>query len=175
MPPKGKPLSAEEITLLTRWISEGAQWPDDGWRPPAHWSYLAPKKVEVPQTGAYILNGRQANEVDHFIAAKLSANGLSLNPEAEPDRLLRLAYLDLIGLPPTIDEIDSFLKDPTFDHYVRIIDRLLASPRFGEKWAVPWLDMARYADSEGYQRDSPPQHVALARLGDSGPQRGHAL
>ena len=155
MPPKGKPLSAEEITMLTRWISEGAQWPDDGWRPPAHWSYLAPKKVEVPQTGADILNGRQANEVDHFIAAKLSANGLSLNPEAEPDRLLRRAYLDLIGLPPTIDEIDSFLKDPTFDHYVRIIDRLLASPRFGEKWAVPWLDMARYADSEGYQRDSP--------------------
>lgn len=155
MPPKGDPLTAAETDLLARWIAEGAKWPDDGWRPPRHWSYEVPKKAPLPDAGAALLEGRNANGIDHFIAARLSEKGLAFNPAAEPARLLRRIHLDLTGLPPSVEETDAFLADPSFEHYVRIVDALLASPHFGEKWAVPWLDLARYADSEGYQRDSP--------------------
>jgi hypothetical protein len=155
MPPKGKPLTSGEIDLLERWIGEGGRWPDDGWRPPKHWSYLVPQKAAVPANGDATVSGREGNEIDAFIAAKLAERGLAFNPEADPARLLRRVHLDLTGLPPTVAEADAFLAEPSFGHYVRIVDGLLASPHFGEKWAVPWLDLARYADSEGYQRDAP--------------------
>ncbi len=155
MPPKGEPLTAAETDLLERWIREGATWPDDGWRPPRHWSYEVPKKAPLPGAGVAMLEGRKGNEIDRFIAARLEEKGLAFNPAADPARLLRRVHLDLTGLPPTVAEADAFLADPDFEHYVRIVDALLASPHFGEKWAVPWLDLARYADSEGYQRDSP--------------------
>ena len=155
MPPKGKPLTPVEIDLLKRWIEEGADWPDDGWRPPEHWAYVVPRKAPLPAAGAVIPIDREANGIDAFVAARLAERGLSFNPEADPARLLRRVHLDLTGLPPTVEEADAFLADPSFEHYVRIVDALLASPHFGEKWAVPWLDLARYADSEGYQRDSP--------------------
>lgn len=155
MPPKGDPLRPEEIDVLRRWIESGAHWPDDGWRPPRHWAYEPPKKVAIPSAPGPGWEGRQPNEIDGFIAAKLREQGLSLNPEAEPARLLRRVWLDLVGLPPTVAQVDAFLAEPTYDHYVRIVDGLLASPAYGERWAVPWLDLARYADSEGYQRDAP--------------------
>ena len=155
MPPKGAPLSKEEIATIHEWIEAGAVWPDDGWRPPVHWSFKAPQRPEVPGKSAAMLEGRSPNEIDHFIAAKLEENGLELNPETEPARLIRRAYLDTIGLPPTIEQVDAFLDDPSPAHYTKIVDELLASPAFGEKWATQWLDLARYADSEGYQRDAP--------------------
>ena len=155
MPPKGTPLSSGEIALLKRWIEEGATWPDDGWRPPVHWSYLPPVRAGIPEKYAPGFGSRHLNEIDSFITAKLNEHGLSLNPEAEPARLLRRIYLDITGLPPTIAQVDAFLADPSFEHYTKVVDTLLASPSYGEKWAVPWLDLARYADSEGYQRDAP--------------------
>ena len=155
MPPKGKPLSPAEIDTLKRWIGEGAVWPDDGWRPPKHWSYVPPERVPLPPDPGLLAPGRKANEIDAFVAAKLAERGLAFNPEAEPARLLRRVHLDLTGLPPSVDEAEAFLADPTYEHYVRIVDSLLDSPHFGEKWAVQWLDLARYADSEGYQRDAP--------------------
>lgn len=154
MPLKGAPLSPDEIALLKRWVNEGAKWPDDGWRPPVHWSYLAPKK-SVPPTGAALPEARHPNEIDFFIIAELGKNGLALNPEADPANLIRRVALDITGLPPTLAQVDAFLENPSFAHYTRLVDELLASPAYGEKWAVPWLDLARYADSEGYQRDAP--------------------
>ncbi len=155
MPPKGDPLTKEEIKILKGWIEAGAVWPDDGWRPPVHWSFLSPARSDLPTAGDSMLNGRSPNEIDHYIAAKLAAQNLELNPETDPSRLLRRAYLDIVGLPPTPKQVNAFLVDPSIEHYTKIVDELLASPRYGEKWAVPWLDLARYADSEGYQRDSP--------------------
>lgn len=155
MPPKGDPLSQEDVAILKRWIEQGATWPDDGWRPPLHWSFEPPTRVEPPMTASSMLEGRECNEIDLFVAARLAEQNLSLNPDSDPARLLRRIHLDLTGLPPTIEQTDAFVADPSLDHYRRIVEELLASPAFGEKWAVSWLDLARYADSEGYQRDAP--------------------
>ncbi len=155
MPPKGDPLSSGEIELLKRWIEEGAKWPDDGWRPPKHWSYVTPVRSVPPSVNPPLLENRHPNEIDFFITATQQEHGLTLNPEADPARLLRRVTLDLTGLPPTIEQTDAFLADPSYAQYTKVVDELLASPSYGEKWAVPWLDLARYADSEGYQRDSP--------------------
>ena len=115
-----------------------------------HWAYLSPKRSEVPKV-------RQGDwcrsPIDAFILARLEANGLRPNPRADSAVLLRRIYLDLIGLTPTVEELDAFLSKASPDALAREVDRLLASPRFGEKWARHWLDLARYADSEGYQRD----------------------
>lgn len=155
MPPKGDPLSPQEITTLTQWIAEGAVWPDDGWRPPKHWSYLSPAKQELPSDGVTLFEDRSGNEIDYFIAARLADEKLTFNQPANPARLIRRAYLDITGLPPTPAQVDAFTSDPLLPNYSKIVDQLLASPAFGEKWAVQWLDLARYADSEGYQRDAP--------------------
>lgn len=154
MPPKGDPLTDEEIATLHEWIEAGAVWPDDGWRPPVHWSFVAPELPALPEAEA-MLDARSSNEIDRFIAAKLSENDLTMNPETNPARLLRRVFLDTIGMPPAIDDVDEFLEDPSPAHYAKIVDELLGSPAFGEKWATQWLDLARYADSEGYQRDAP--------------------
>ena len=155
MPPKGDPLTKAEITILHKWIEEGAKWSDDGWRPPVHWSFIPPTSPAIPTSADSILADREPNEIDRFVAAKLAEKNLALNPEAAPARIIRRAYLDIIGLPPTPEQVGAFLDDPSFSHYTKIVDELLASPAFGEKWAVQWLDLARYADSEGYQRDAP--------------------
>ncbi|MDF1823651.1 MAG: PSD1 and planctomycete cytochrome C domain-containing protein [Verrucomicrobiales bacterium] len=154
MPPKGDPLTSGEIAALREWIDAGAVWPDDGWRPPLHWSFLAPTLPSLPEPDP-MLADRHSNGIDYFIAAKLSANDLTINEETDPARLLRRVYLDTLGLPPTVEQVDEFLKNPTFAHYTQIVEELLSSPSFGEKWATQWLDLARYADSEGYQRDAP--------------------
>ncbi|MEM7698783.1 MAG: PSD1 and planctomycete cytochrome C domain-containing protein [Verrucomicrobiota bacterium] len=154
MPPKGGPLDPEDIEILRRWIEQGAVWPDDGWRPEVHWSFEAPEQAEPPVADEVIRN-RDGNEIDRFIAQKLADNELSLNELAVPARLIRRAALDLTGLPPTAAMVSAFEADSSTAHYEKLIDQLLADPAFGERWATPWLDLARYADSEGYQRDSP--------------------
>ena len=151
--PKGKPaLSDKEIATLREWIQQGAAWPDDGWRPEKHWAYVKPVKAALPP----VQNppSKIQNEIDAFILSRLEKEKLPQNPTADPLRLIRRLYLDVIGLPPTIAEADAFAASPSDVAYAKIVDDLLARPQFGEKWARQWLDLARYADSDGYQRDS---------------------
>ncbi len=146
MPPpySGIVLTDQEIALLQRWIDEGAKWE-------THWSYTAPKRVEPP---AARLAGWAAHPIDRFVLARLDREGLK--PSAETDRitLLRRVTFDLTGLPPSLAEIDAFLKDRAPGAYERQVDRLLASPHYGERMAMAWLDLARYADTHGYHIDS---------------------
>jgi hypothetical protein len=145
MPPAdhGEPLSDREVRLLTTWIKQGAEWQE-------HWAYLPP----VAQAPPTVRNAPWARHpIDAFVLARLEAAGLAPAPEQEQARLLRRLSLDLTGLPPTVAALDAFLADGNFDAYERAVDRLLASPHFGERWATPWLDAARYADSQGYERD----------------------
>ncbi len=137
-------LSERDIAILKRWIEEGAEYKK-------HWSFIVPEKSDLP---------RVANEdwpdspVDYFVLAKLEQNGLKPSADAGKEKLLRRVSFDLTGLPPTVDEIEDFLSDTSPDAYERVVDRLLASPAYGERMAVEWLDVARYADSNGYQHDS---------------------
>jgi hypothetical protein len=130
-------LSAAEIDRIRRWIEQGAVWQ-------AHWSLIPPKRAPVPA-------GR--NAIDAFIAAKLEREGLHPAPEADRSTLIRRVSLDLTGLPPTPAETEAFLKDHSPSAYEKVVDRLLASPRYGERKAFRWLEVARYADTNGYQTD----------------------
>ncbi|MBO0799245.1 MAG: DUF1549 domain-containing protein, partial [Blastocatellia bacterium] len=133
MPPpeSGHKLTAEQIGLLKRWVDEGAQWHE-------HWAYVAPKRPEPPQVkdSAWV-----RNPIDNFILARLEKEGLKPSPEAEKLTLLRRVYLDLTGLPPAPAEIDAFLRDKSPDAYEKVVDKLLASPRYGERMAMQWLDL----------------------------------
>jgi Protein of unknown function (DUF1553)/Protein of unknown function (DUF1549)/Planctomycete cytochrome C len=143
MPYHAPPLSAQQIDLLRRWIKQGAKWED-------HWAFVAPKPQALPS----VKNGNWVRQpFDRFILARLEKEGLSPSPEADRSALLRRASLDLTGLPPTPEEQTSFLDDSSPDAYEKQIDRLLASPRYGERWASMWLDLARYADTKGYEKD----------------------
>lgn len=143
MPLDKPPLSDEEVSLLTRWVREGAQWED-------HWAYVPPLKADIPK----VSNTSWAqNEVDHFTLAKMEAQNLQPSPRAAQARLLRRLSLDLIGLPPTPEDMVAFMADDSPQAYEHAVDRLLASPHFGERWAALWMDLARYADSQGYERD----------------------
>lgn len=146
MPPvaSGTQLSARETDLLKRWISEGASWQ-------THWSFVAPKQAPIPKTS---LDSWARNPIDNFVLAKLEREGLRPSPEADRATLIRRVSLDLTGLPPTPAEVDAFLGDSAPDAYERVVDRLLGSPRYGEKMAARWLDAARYADTNGYQTDA---------------------
>lgn len=153
MPPEGEPLSGEQIEILRRWIDAGSPWTTKD-PVPVHWAYIAPTRPSLPNVrGDWQAGVRGA--IDSFVLAKLSEQGTSLTPSppAEPAKLLRRVHLDLVGIPPRPEELDEFLKDPSPEHFERIVDRLLASPHYGEKWARPWLDLARYADSNGFQAD----------------------
>lgn len=143
MPPEGPALSDTEIDVLRRWIDEGATWE-------THWSFIPPTQPALPEVNnaAWI-----KQPLDAFILATLDTEGLKPNPEAACARLLRRVSLDLIGLPPTPADTDRFCANPTDAAYATEVDRLLASPRYGERWAALWLDLARYADSQGYQKD----------------------
>lgn len=145
MPPKslGRSLSKHEIELLKQWIAEGAEWKD-------HWAFIPPAEIQPP---AVKNPAWSRGTIDRFVLARLEAEGLSPSPEAAKERLIRRVTFDLTGLPPTLDEIDRFLADQRLDAYERLVDRLLASPRFGERMTVDWLDVARYADTYGYQAD----------------------
>jgi hypothetical protein len=114
-----------------------------------HWAYQKPQRHALPRVDI----DWPRNAIDHFVLNKMRANGLKPSPEAKPGQLLRRMHLDLIGLPPSPAELDAFLKDPSVTAYERVVDKLLKSPRYGERWARPWLDLARYADSNGFQAD----------------------
>ncbi len=144
MPPPEthRKLSPEQVRLLKRWISEGGQWGQ-------HWSFVAPKLPEVPKVRGL----RGGNPVDAFVAARLAENRRKPSPQTEPGRLLRRVTLDLTGLPPTPAEIAAFESDPSDESYRRTVERLLTSPRYGERMATEWLDLSRFADTHGFQAD----------------------
>ncbi len=156
MPPlkgKHKPLTAGQIELLKRWVASGAEYS-------SHWAFQAPVRPGVPDVDA--ARFRVRNEIDRFVVAKLLEHGLTQSPEADKITLLRRLQLDLIGLPPTIDEVDAFLADASPDAYEKQVERLLKSPHYGERWGRHWLDAARYADSDGFEKDKSRQ-VAFYR------------
>jgi hypothetical protein len=143
MPQKGEALSARDIAVLRRWVEQGASWEK-------HWSFIPPKRSEPPQTQD---RGWAKNPIDSFVLERLEREGLKPSQEAERSTWLRRVTLDLTGLPPTIADIDAFLRDSGPNAYEKVVDRLLQSPRYGERMAFPWLEAARYADSNGYQSD----------------------
>lgn len=152
MPPDAPPLSNADLETLRRWIQQGADWPDDD-AATEHWAYQ-PITKPVPRTATTTSNTfPQASPIDAFIQHRLRNRSLQPAPRATPERLLRRASLVLTGLPPTIAQLDAFLADPSPLAYERAIDRMLASAQFGQRWSTPWLDLARYADSNGFQAD----------------------
>jgi hypothetical protein len=150
--PDGKPpLANSAIQIIARWIDQGASWPDGIGSPlrelPKHWAYTRPKRPTLPA----VANAAWcANPIDRFVLATLESRGLQPSPHAQPETWLRRVTLDLIGLPPSLAEIDAFLAEGSKE---KVVDRLLASRHFGERWAQPWLDLARYGDSTGIHED----------------------
>lgn len=147
MPPpdSGLELSTTEKETLRQWVAEGGEFEP-------HWSFVAPQKAPLPTVSDLAW---PRSPVDHFILARLAKEGLKPSREADRRTLLRRVTYDLTGIPPTLEEIVAFLADAAPDAYEKVVDRLLASPRFGERMAVDWLDVARYADTNGYQYDLP--------------------
>jgi hypothetical protein len=144
-PPKSnKKLTAEQIDLLKRWIDQGAKWSE-------HWAFVPPTRPALPPVKD---KSWPRNAIDHFILARLEQEGLKPSREADRVRLIRRVTLDLTGLPPTPAEVDAFLADRSASAYEKVVDRLLASPHFGERLALEWLDAARYADTHGYHIDA---------------------
>jgi hypothetical protein len=145
MPPADSKLrlTDDEVTRIRKWIRQGAHWND-------HWSYVPPGNVPVPPVQN---RSWPRNEIDHFILARLEREGLTPAPEASRQRLIRRLSFDLTGLPPTLTEIDRALGDESPEAYEKLVDRLLQSPRYGERMAANWLDAARYSDTYGYQVD----------------------
>jgi mono/diheme cytochrome c family protein len=137
-------LTDRQIDLLTRWVAEGARWQK-------HWSFLPPVRPALPE-----ISGRSwpKNAIDYFVMARLEREGLKPSIEADRRTLIRRVSFDLTGLPPTPPEVDAFLTDRSANAYEKVVERLLSSPRYGERMAMPWLDAARYADTNGYQTDA---------------------
>ena len=148
MPP-GPKLPSAEIAIIENWIASGAFWPKSATTASTWWAFQKPVRPAVPQ----IQNSWVKTPIDAFIAKKLVDEKLKPAPEADRRTLIRRAYLDLHGLPPTADQIDAFVKDPDPLAYEKLIDALLASPRYGEKWGRHWLDLARYGDTSGFEQD----------------------
>ena len=146
MPPKksGKQLTTDQVAVLRRWVEQGATWS-------AHWAFEPPRKPALP---AVKERDWPINEIDRFILARLEAEGLSPESEADKTTLIRRVTLDLTGLPPTLEEVDAFLADRSRGAYERVVDRLLESPRYGEHMARFWLDAARYGDTHGLHLDN---------------------
>lgn len=147
MPPPAakRPLTGEQKEILRRWIAEGAEYQP-------HWAFLKPTKPLPPQVrdGDWPRNG-----IDRFVLARLEQENLKPSPRADQHTLVRRLYFDLIGLPPTPEQADGFVNDASPDAYERLVDKLLASPHYGERWARRWLDLARYADTNGFEKDKP--------------------
>jgi len=154
MPRKGEPLTAEQIGVLRAWIDQGANWPDSvaSAKDPRleHWAFKTPVR---PQTPSVKSKKWIRNPIDAFVLAQLRKEKLKPSPEADRVTLIRRLSLDLIGLPPTPKEVDAFLADKSPDAYDKVVERLLASPHYGERWGRHWLDAARYADTNGYEKD----------------------
>lgn len=147
MPPASSnlpPLTETEIALIKQWIEQGAEYEP-------HWAFVVPKKPVLPQVAG---KDWVKNEIDYFILQKLEKTGLEPNPEADKERLLKRISLDLTGLPPTLEQIGHFVADNSANAYEKMVDELLGQPQFGERMAISWMDIARYADSHGYQDDN---------------------
>ncbi|QGJ69853.1 Planctomycete cytochrome C [Planctomycetales bacterium 10988] len=143
MPPEGEPLKPREVKLLTRWIEEGAEWEK-------HWGFRKPIQPEIPEVSdPEWIN----NPIDAFILSRLEEQHLQPTTLATKQTLIRRAYFNLTGLPPTPAEVDAFLRDESSDAWSDLLDRLLASPHYGERWARHWLDLVRYADTNSFERD----------------------
>ncbi len=168
MPMGGERLTAEQVGLLRAWIDRGAVWPEDlpstkqatsaeTKRPKSeHWAFNPPLRPSLP---AVSNEAPVKNPIDRFVLAKLEAEGIDPSLETDRATLIRRVSFDLIGLPPTPQEVDRFLADQSPQAYERLVDRLLDSPHYGEKWARQWLDLARYADSDGYEKDMVRPHA----------------
>ncbi len=145
MPPAAAkvPLSESDKQVLKQWIADGAEYKN-------HWAFIPPRPGPVPR----VLHANwPRNAIDVFILARLEAAGLQPSEQADRATLIRRLSLDLVGMPPTLDEVDAFRQDRSPDAYEKLVDRLLASPHYGERWARRWLDLARYADTNGYEKD----------------------
>ncbi len=154
MPQKAPALAPEKVELIRKWIDEGAEWPESASaeaKLARHWAYVKPVRPPLP---AVKERSWARNPIDAFVLARLEKEGLAPSPEASKETLIRRATLDLVGLPPSPEEVDAFLADARPDAYERVVDRLLESPHYGERWARPWLDLARYADTNGFNFDS---------------------
>ncbi len=153
MPPEGQKLSATEVATLRAWIDQGAVWPDSlaGEQTDrlSHWSFQPVVRPEAPQPEPAAQAVR--NPIDAFVFARLQANGLTPSPEADRRTLIRRLYFDVIGLPPSPAEVEQFVNDDDSLAYEKLVDRLLASPHFGERWARHWLDVVRFAESNGFE------------------------
>ncbi len=145
MPPPAtkNPLTAAEKDALRRWIAAGAVYRE-------HWAFVPPVQSSLPKVEHA---NWPRNPIDRFVLARMEAQGLAPSPDADRETLCRRVSLDLIGLPPTPEELDAFVKDKSPDAYEKLVDRLLANPHYGERWARRWLDLARYADTNGYEKD----------------------
>jgi mono/diheme cytochrome c family protein len=155
MPPKGERLSSNEVALIKSWIDSGAPWPQTASLAGTsvkseHWAFKRPLRPAVPK-----VNDAKwvRSEIDAFILARLEAEKVQPGPEADRHTLIRRLSLDLTGLPPKLEQIEAFVNDPSPKAYDRVVDQLLSSPHFGEQWARHWLDLARYADTDGYEKD----------------------
>ena len=160
MPPRefNKPLTAGQIQVLRKWIESGAKYQ-------THWAFVAPGKSPIPEIDAQQFPAWSTNAVDRFILKKMLDEQLTPSPAASPSVLVRRLFLDLTGLPPTVEESDQWQHELTtpphgisgFNRqaYERLVDHLLSSPHYGERWARRWLDLARYADTNGYEKDRP--------------------
>ena len=154
MPHEKPALDSELVARIAAWIDAGAKGADEavaGVGPTvAHWSYRTPRRPPLPavRNAAWV-----RSPIDAFVLARLEREGLAPSPEASREALVRRLSLDLVGLPPSVAEIDAFVNDPDPGAYAAVVERLLASPHYGERWARPWLDLARYADTNGYEKD----------------------
>src|SRR5262249_53483552 len=169
MPSKGKKLSREQIDALTQWIKMGAPWPGGDktaikkrgdfqitQKDRSHWAFQPVKCPAIPnvKNQAWV-----RNPIDAFILAKLEAKGLQPAPPGSKQEIARRLYYDVTGLPPTPIEIEAFVNDASPDAYEKLVDKLVATPQYGEKWARHWLDLVRYAETNSYERDNPKPHV----------------
>jgi mono/diheme cytochrome c family protein len=156
MPPEGDRLTAEEIAILRAWIDEGAVWPDElagnaARRGAGHWAFQPVKRILSPN----VESDWVTNAIDAFILQRLEGEGLSPASRADRRTLIRRVYLDMHGLPPTPERVAEFVADERLDAYARLIEEVLASPRYGERWAQHWLDVVRYADTHGFEINTP--------------------
>ncbi|MBA2112970.1 DUF1549 domain-containing protein [Bremerella alba] len=160
MPPSG-PLPDEQIAVLETWIKNGAYWPEHPGEPRedelfskedrAWWAFQPVERPDVPQVDH---EATKHNPIDNFIHAKLKEQKLSAAPPAEPRDLIRRLYFDMLGVPPSPEDVNAFANDPSAAAYEKLVDKVLADPRYGQRWATHWLDVVRYADSDGYRQDA---------------------
>jgi mono/diheme cytochrome c family protein len=168
MPAEGEKLTVAEIEVLKRWIDGGAEWPDDGSEKEdvlkSHWAFrplvsgtalAASRSAQSPVASAIPLSSTAQNPIDVFIFSRLERDGLKPSSAADRTTLIRRLKFDLLGLPPSPEEVDEFVADPEPDAYERLVDRYLASPHFGERWARHWLDVVRFAESHGFEMNQP--------------------